>query len=99
MVATGGTLIAACEKLKEFGVKNIDVFCTFPFFNGKAVEKLDKAYKEGIIHSVTGTNAVWRGEDFNKNHEWYNEVDITRLFAKVIYHINHMKSISNILES
>jgi len=99
MVATGGTLIAACEKLKEFGVKNIDVFCTFPFFNGSAIEKLDKAHKDGTIRSVTGTNAVWRGADFTEDHEWFNEVDITRLFAKVIYHINHMKSISNILES
>jgi len=99
MVATGGTLIAACEKLKEFGVKNIDVFCTFPFFNGSAVEKLDKAYKDGIIRSVTGTNAVWRGKEFSMNHAWFKEVDVTRLFAKVIYHINHMKSISNILES
>ena len=99
MVATGGTLIAACGKLKEFGVKNIDVFCTFPFFNGEAVDKLNKAYKEGVIRSVTGTNAVWRGEKFNSEHDWYNEVDISRLFAKVIYSINHMKSISNILES
>ncbi|HDT12005.1 MAG TPA: ribose-phosphate pyrophosphokinase [bacterium] len=99
MVATGGTLIAACSILKEFGAKEIDVFCTFPFFNGNAVEKLDAAHKMGIIRSVTGTNAVWRGEDFIKDHPWYKEVRVTRLFAKVIYSINHMKSISNILES
>lgn len=99
MVATGGTLIAACEKLKEFGAVSIDVFCTFPFFNGDAIERLNKAYERGIIRSVTGTNAVWRGEEFMKSHQWYNEVSVTRLFAKVIYHINHMESISNILES
>ena len=99
MVDTGGTLIAACKKLKEFGADNIDFFCTFPFFNGDASEKLDRAYKDRIIRSITGTNAVWRGEDFNKHYEWYNEVDITKLFAKVIYHINRMKSISSILES
>ncbi len=99
MVATGGTLIAACSILKEFGAKQIDVFCTFPFFNGSAVEKLQKASEEGVINSVTGTNAVWRGNQFVENFKWYHEVDVTRLFAKVIYCINHMKSISNILDS
>ncbi|HNW16487.1 MAG TPA: ribose-phosphate diphosphokinase, partial [bacterium] len=99
MIATGGTLIAACAKLKELGAENIDVFCTFPFFNGDAVKKLDEAFANGTIHSVTGTNAVWRGEKFIADHPWYNEVSVTRLFAKVIYHINHMESISNILES
>jgi len=99
MIATGGTLIAACQKLHEFGAKNIDVFCTFPFFNGEAVEKLDQAYKNGFVRSVTGTNAVNRGEEFKKAYPWYNEVDVARLFAKVVYCINHMKSISDILES
>ncbi|HPS31684.1 MAG TPA: ribose-phosphate diphosphokinase [bacterium] len=99
MVATGGTLIAACKKLKELGAKNIDVFCTFPFFNGDAIAKLDEAYANGDIRSVTGTNAVWRGEKFTADHPWYREVNITRLFAKVIYSINHMESISSVLES
>ena len=98
VIVTGGTLIAACQKLHEFGAKNIDVFCTFPFFNGEAVEKLDKAYADGFVRSVTGTNAVNRGEDFKKAHPWYNEVDVARFFAKVVYSINHMESISNILE-
>ena len=99
MIATGGTLIAACQKLHEFGAKNIDVFCTFPFFNGEAVAKLDKAYSDGFVRSVTGTNAVIRGEEFKKAHPWYQEVDVARFFAKVVYSINHMESISNILES
>lgn len=99
MIATGGTLIAACQKLHEFGAKNIDVFCTFPFFNGEAVAKLDKAHSDGFVRSVTGTNAVNRGEEFKKAHPWYHEVDVARFFAKVVYSINHMESISNILES
>lgn len=99
MVATGGTLIAACKKLKELGALNIDVFCTFPFFNGEAISKLDEAYANGTVRSVTGTNGVWRGEQFVVDHPWYKEVSITRLFAKVIYSINHMESISSILDS
>ena len=98
MIATGGTLLAACKHLKEFGARSIHVFVTFPFFNGDAVEKIDEAYKSGVIKSITGTNAVWRGAEFSEKHEWYNEVDISQVFAKTIYHINHMKSISKILD-
>jgi len=97
MIATGGTLLAACEKLKEFGAKDINVSVTFPFFNGQAVEKIGEAHKKGIIKSITGTNAVFRGEEFHKGHSWYREVDVTRLFADVIYRINHMESISALL--
>ncbi len=98
MIATGGTLIAACRMLKDFGARRIDVAVTFPFFNGSAVQNIDAAWHEGVINTVAGTNAVWRGEDFVKKHEWYREVDVTRLFAEVIYRINHMKSISGLLD-
>lgn len=98
MIATGGTLIAACRMLKEFGARRIDVAVTFPFFNGPAVQNIDAAWHEGIINTLAGTNAVWRGEEFVKKHEWYREVDVTRLFAEVIYRINHMKSISGLLD-
>ncbi len=99
MIATGGTLIAACKTLKDFGAKSINVAVTFPFFNGSAVEKIDKAYKDGIITTIIGTNAVWRGEEFTKNHPWYKEINITRYFGKVIFEINHMNSISAMLRS
>lgn len=99
MIATGGTLIAACQTLKDFGAENIDVFCTFPFFNGSAIEKLDEACRTGAIRSVTGTNAVWRGTEFATEHPWYHEVDVARLFGKVILTINHMESIANMLEN
>ncbi len=97
MIATGGTLIAACKTLKEYGANKINVAVTFPFFNGDAVSKIDAAYRDGYIDSIAGTNAVFRGEEFIKNHPWYREVDITKLFADVIYSINHMKSISGLI--
>jgi len=97
MIATGGTLIAACKTLKEFGAHRIDVAVTFPFFNGEAVQKIDAAWKEGILTTVAGTNAVWRGRKFAEEHPWYYEVDVTRLFAEVLYRVNHMKSVSELL--
>ncbi len=94
MIATGGTLIAACSKLKELGARRIDVAVTFPFFNSEAVNRIDAAVKAGVINSVTGTNAVFRGDIFKGKYSWYHEVDVSSLFAEVIYRINHMESIS-----
>ncbi len=97
IIATGSTLINACSLLKEHGAKDIYLSCTFPFFNGKAVEKFNKAYNNNIIKKVIGTDCVFRGEQFIKNHEWYEEVSVAPLIAKVIYNINRKISVSRLL--
>ncbi len=99
MIATGGTILNACRLLKDEGAKDIYLACTFPFLNGNAVSKFENAYKEGLIKRVIGTDAVYRGEEFILEHEWYEEVSISELFAHVIYRINHKLSLSAILDS
>ncbi len=99
MVATGGTILNASRVLKDEGAKDITLACTFPFFNGNAVEKFDRAHKDGIIKKVIGTDAVFRGEDFIKQYPWYEEVSIAPLLAHVIYRINHKLSLSAILDT
>jgi len=98
MIATGGTILNACRVLKDEGAQDIFLACTFPFFNGKAVEKIDKAYQDGLVKKVIGTDAVFWGEQFKKDHTWYEEVSIAPLLAHVIYRINHKLSLSEILD-
>jgi ribose-phosphate pyrophosphokinase len=98
MIATGGTLLKGAELLKERGAKNIYVAVSLPFFNGNAVEQIDQAYRDGIIKFVIGTDAVFWGEAFVQNCEWYKEVSIAPLFAKVIYNINKKRSVSSLLK-
>lgn len=98
MIATGSTLISACNLLKDNGAKDIYLACTFPFFNGSAIEKFDKAYSEGLIKQVIGTDCVFRGDQFKKDHPWYREVSVSPLIAKVIYNINRKQSVSELLK-
>ncbi len=98
MIATGGTLIHAATLLKENGAQDIYVAVSLPFFNGNAVEKIEQAYRKGIIKLVIGTDAVFWGESFVKNTEWYEEVSVAPLFAKVIYNINRKRSVSQLLK-
>lgn len=98
MISTGGTIINAARLLKEKGARAVYAACSLPFFNKPAVERLDKASAEGLIARIIGTDAVFQGEDFTKQHDWYDEVSIAPLFAKVIYHINTKRSVSELLK-
>lgn len=97
MISTGGTMVNAAKLLKDRGAKDIYITCSLPFFNGHAVDILQKAYDEGIIKRVIGTDAVFHGSKFVEENVWYDEVSIAPLFAKVVYHINTKRSVSELL--
>jgi len=97
MIATGGTLLHAAALLKERGAKDIYVAVSLPFFNGNAVERIERAYHDGTIKLVIGTDAVFWGESFVQNTPWYREVSVAPLFARVIYNINKKRSVSQLL--
>ncbi len=97
MISTGGTLLRAISTLKEFGAKDIYIATSLPFFNGDAIKNFSNAYKEGKFKSIIGTDAVFWGEKFINEHEWYDEISIAPLFAEVIYRINHKQSVSELL--
>ena len=97
MIATAGTLINACNLLKDKGANKIYCSASFAFLNGPAVERIDKAVEAGVIDKVISTDAVFWGEDFTKDHPWFEEVTIAPLFARVIYNINMKLSVSELL--
>lgn len=98
MLATGGTLLRACGLLKEEGAKRIYISVSLPFFSGKAYEKFDEAYKQGLFEEIIGTDAMPWDDQFKKNHPWYTEITVAPLFAHVIYAMAHGKSVSRFLE-
>jgi ribose-phosphate pyrophosphokinase len=98
MVATGETLLNTCRLVLERGASEVYVVCSHPFFNGDAVEKLDRGFQDGLFRMVVGTDAVWRGSDFARAHEWYREVSLAGLFANVVFNINRRRSVAKLLD-
>lgn len=98
ILGTGNTLIRACQLLKERQAKDIYLACTFPFFNGTALENFQKAYEQKLIQKVIGTDCVFWGEEFIQAHPWYEEISVSKLVAEVIYNINHKRSVSELLK-
>lgn len=97
MVATGGTLLRACEVLRENGAKSVLIAVSLPFFSEDAAERFDAAYAKGLFTAVIGTDAVFRGAEFLKAHPWYEEVTVAPLFAKAITNINKKGSVSELM--
>ena len=98
MVATGQTLLNSCRLVLDKGASDVYVICSHPFFNGDAVERLDRGFQDGLFKMIVGTDAVWRGSDFAREHPWYREVSLTGLFASVIFNINRRRSVAKLLD-
>ncbi len=98
IIDTAGTLVKLLESSKSRGAEKIYAACSLPLFNGKAVERIKNAYKEGIVDGVIGTNVVYHSDEFKKDNLWYHEVSVSGYFAEVITNLNQRKSISKLLE-
>lgn len=97
MAGTGGTLLKAMRFLKEQGAGKVLCAVSLPLFTGDAVRYFEEAYRAGLFHKIIGTNAVYH-EDLLKR-EWYESVNITKLFAQIISRLHHSQSISSILDN
>lgn len=98
MIDTGGTMCRVAEMLKDEGIENIYVACSYAFLHGKAVEKFSDLYKRGIIKAMIGTDVIYRGKEFEKEHPWYKAVSMAGFFANIIKKVNEEKSTLEVLD-
>jgi len=95
MISSGSSIIDVAKQLKERGAKRIFVFTSFGLFcNG--LDKMDKAYSEGLFDRIFTTNLVYRSPELLKR-EWYTEVNLCKYVAYIIDTLNHDETISNLL--
>ena len=62
-----------------------------------ALARLNKAYKDGIIDGVFGTNLTYRTPEL-LSRPWFHEVDVSKYIAYFIEAINHDVSIGKIID-
>jgi ribose-phosphate pyrophosphokinase len=97
LLGTGATLIKGMKLLKENGARRVICSISLPLFSGNAVSYFDDAYNNGLFYRLIGTNAVHQEEVLNR--EWYINVNISGLFAKVILRLHQQLSISSLLDN
>ncbi len=96
MIASGDSMIDVSRELKKRNANRVIVFSTFGLFT-EGLERMDKAYSDGLIDKVFTTNLVYRTPELLQR-EWYQEVDMSKYVALIIKSLNSDNSISDLLD-
>lgn len=96
IISSGESMLDLAYELKKKKAGRIFAYATYAIFTN-GLEKFDKAYKDGIIDGVFGTNLTYRTPEL-LSREWFHEVDVSKYIAYFIEAINHDVSISKIID-
>lgn len=96
IISSGESMLDIAYELKKRKARNIYAYATYAIFTA-GLESFDKAYEEGVISGVFGTNLTYRSEAL-KNREWFYEVDVSKYIAYFIAALNHDVSVSTIID-
>lgn len=95
LISSGESVLDLAYELKKRKAGRIFASATYALFT-EGLDEYNKAYKDGIIDGVLGTNLTYRTEELKKA-PWFIEVDISKYIAYIIAALNHDKSISSLL--
>ena len=96
IISSGESLLDLAYELKKKKAGRIFAYATYAIFTN-GLDKFDKAYNDGIIDGVFGTNLTYRTPEL-LSREWFHEVDVSKYIAYFIEAINHDVSISKIID-
>jgi ribose-phosphate pyrophosphokinase len=96
IISSGESMLDLAYNLKKKKANRIFTYATYAIFTN-GLEKFDKAYEEGIISGVLGTNLTYRSPEL-LSRPWFHEVDVSKYIAYFIEAIDHDVSISQILD-
>ena len=96
IISSGESMLDIGYELKKRGAKRIFCNATYAIFTAGLAE-FDKAYADGIISGVLGTNLTYRTPEL-LSREWFHEVDVSKYIAYFIAAINHDMSVSSIID-
>ncbi len=96
IISSGESMLDIAYELKKRKANRIFAYATYAIFTN-GLELFDKAYSEGIIDGVFGTNLTYISPDL-KDREWFNEVDVSKYIAYYIASLNHDVSTSVIID-
>ncbi len=96
IISSGESVLDIAYALKVKKARRFFAYCTYGLFTN-GLEKFDKAYEEGYISGVFGTNLTYRSPELLQR-PWFHEVDVSKYIAYFIASINHDVSISTVID-
>lgn len=95
MISSGESAIEVATELKKRKAGKIFICATFGLFTN-GLEKIDKAYEEGLFDKILTTNLIYQTPELLQR-EWYIDCDMSKYIAYLIDTLNHDTSISELL--
>ncbi len=96
IISSGESMLEVAVELKKRNAGKIYCYATYPIFTN-GFEKFDKAYKDGIIDGVFGTNLTYLSPEL-LSKDWFYVVDCAKYIAYFITTLNHDMSISDVID-
>lgn len=96
IISSGESMLDIAYSLKKRGAKRIFANATYAIFTN-GLDSFDKAYAEGLIAGVFGTNLTYRTPELLAR-PWFHEVDVSKYIAYFIAALNHDLSVSDIID-
>ena len=96
IISSGESMLDLAYNLQNRIAGRIFTYATYAIFTN-GLDKFDKAYEDGIIDGVFGTNLTYRSPEL-LSRPWFHEVDVSKYISYFIEAINHEVSISKILD-
>jgi ribose-phosphate pyrophosphokinase len=87
IISSGESMLEVAQELKKRGAERIFAYGTYSIFTS-GLESFDRAYSEGVIDYVFGTNLTYRTPEL-LSREWFYEVDVYKYIAYLIAALNH----------
>lgn len=96
IISSGESMLDIAYELKQRKAGRIFAYATYPIFT-RGVEAFDKAYEEGVLDCVFGTNLTYRTPEL-LSRKWYCDVDVSKYIAYFISALNHDVSVQEIID-
>ena len=96
IISSGESVLDIAYALKAKKARRFFAYCTYALFTN-GLEKFDKAYEEGYISGVFGTNLTYRSPELLER-PWFHEVDVSKYVSYFIASINHDVSIGTVID-
>lgn len=96
IISSGDSMLDIAYEMKKRGAERVIANATYPLFTS-GLDAFDKAYAEGTITAVFGTNLTYRTPALLQR-EWFCEVDVSKYIAYFIAAINHELSVGSIID-
>ena len=96
IISSGESVLDIAYALKKKNARRFFAYYTYALFTN-GLEKFDKAYEDGLISGVFGTNLTYRTPEL-LDRPWFHEVDVSKYISYFIASINHDVSIGTVID-